>query len=176
MTLSAADVVTYTGGRLDATAAQVWLARGLAMVRRECGWSVTPTVTDEEVTLDGPGSRLLVLPTLKLVALTAVSEGGVAVEVDDLQWSARGLVRKTSGAPWSADYRAIVVTMTHGFDAAPDFDLAVLSVTDRISLAPTGGRPVSVGPFRWPEDRPEAGAFTAAERALLGQYRLESPA
>ena len=177
MALTAAAVATYTGGRLDEAAAQVWLPRGLARVRRWCGWSVTPVVTGDVVTLDGPGSRLLVLPTLKLGALTAVTEDGTTVDVGDLQWSARGLVRKSSGASWSADYGSIVVTMTHGFDAAPDFDVAVLSVIDRMSLAPSGGRPVSVGPFRWSEeDRPDGGAFTATERALLEQYRLESPA
>jgi len=177
MTLNAAAVEDYTSGRLDAEdpATQVWLDRGLAIARRWCGWPVTPAVTDDEVTLDGPGSRLLVLPTFKLVELTAVAEDGTAVDVDELLWSARGLVRKASGAPWSADYGSIVVTMTHGFAEAPDFDVAVLSVIDRMSLTPSGGQLVSVGPFRWSEDRHE-GAFTVTERALLGQYRLESPA
>ena len=175
MTLTAADVVTYTGSRLDEEAAQVWLTRGLAVVRRWCGWPVTPAVEDDEVTLDGPGSRLLVLPTVHVTELSAVVEDGVELDVDALLWSARGLVRKASGALWSADYRAIVVTMTHGYAAAPDFDAAVLSLIDRMSLAPAGGQLVGVGPFRWSEDRPE-GAFTASERALLGQYRLEDPA
>ncbi len=178
MALTTAEVATYTKGRLDAgdSATQVWLDRGLATARRWCGWQVTPVVDDDVVTLDGPGSRLLVLPTLKLVELTAVDEDGTGLDVADLAWSSRGLVRKKSGACWSAEYGSIVVTMTHGFGEAKDFDLAVLSVIDRISLAPDGGRPVSVGPFRWSEDRPEGGAFTAAEQAMLEQYRLESPA
>ena len=92
MTLTPTDVAAYTNGRLDAEAAQVWLDRGLAIARRWCGWQVT-TVTNDEVTLDGPGSRLLVLPTLKLVELTVVVEDGTAVDVADLLVSARGLVR-----------------------------------------------------------------------------------
>lgn len=151
--------------------------------RRFCGWHVTPVRQDHEVTLDGPGSPLLVLPTLRLVELTSVVEDGVALNVDaDLHVSLRGLVRKRSGACWSRHYASIVVTMTHGFaavaddddddDAAADFNAAVASFAERSAA---GRRPNVVGPVQWPvEAMAASAAFSVVEQGLLEQYRLES--
>lgn len=176
--LTAEDVERYTSGRLDKTAAETQrlLSVGLTVARRFCGWHVTGVREDDEVTIDGPGSALLVLPTLCLVTLTGVVEHGVALDVAlDLHVSARGLVRKRSGACWSAHYGAITVTMDHGFDQAPDFNAAVLSFIDRMSYAPDGGRPKGVGPFQYdPEAMAAASAFSAIERSMLEQYRLEA--
>lgn len=147
------------------------VARSVA--RRFCGWHVTPVHTAEVVTLDGPGSPLLVLPTLRLVEVVEVVENGVPVNVADLHWSTRGLVRKKSGALWSRNYGAIVVKMTHGFEEndALDFNAAVLSYAERSD----GDKPRVVGPFQW-DTKPMApgSAFSVAERSLLEQYRLES--
>lgn len=156
------------------------VARSVA--RRFCGWHVTPVLTDHVVTLDGPGSALLVLPTLQLVELTGVVEDGVELDVADLFVSARGLVRKKSGAWWSRNYGAIVVTMTHGFpdaagleegaiDYAQGFNAAVTSYAERSD----GAQPRVVGPFQWETTAMDAAStFTVAERSLLEQYRLES--
>jgi hypothetical protein len=176
--LNPGDVAQYTSGRLAAGDAETQrlLSFGLAAARRFCGWHVTGVREDDEVTIDGPGSALLVLPTLRLVALTGVVEHGLALDVAlDLHVSARGLVRKRSGMCWSAHYGAITVTMNHGFDDAPDFNAAVLSFIDRMSYAPDGGRPKGVGPFQYDsEAMAAASAFSAVERSLLEQYRLES--
>lgn len=159
------------------------VARSVA--RRFCGWHVTPVLEDDEVMLDGPGSALLVLPTLRLVELTGVVEDGVTLDVAaDLFVSARGLVRKKSGACWSRNYGAIVVTMTHGYDEvdaaaiaagrdqAAGFNKAVASIAERDA---NGAKPRTVGPFQWDSEKMADGsAFTVAERALLEQYRLES--
>lgn len=142
--------------------------------RRFCGWHVTPEREDDVVTIDGPGSGLLVLPTLRLVELTAVVEHGVTLNVGtDLQVSARGLVRKRSGARWSDCFGGIVVTMTHGFDEqeAADFNAAVASYAERTA----GDKPRVVGPVQWdPVAMAPGSAFSVAERSLLEQYRLES--
>lgn len=171
--LSAAAVEQYTKGRLDAADDETkrLLAEGLAEARRYCGWPVTPVRT-ETITLDGPGGKLLRLPTLRLVELVYVVEDG-DVEYDpdtDLYVSPLGLVSKRGGGNWSRHYGAIEVRMTHGFDGAPDFDGAVLSAIDRASLAPVGGRPRVVGPFQWET------TGTADERARLDLYRLERQA
>lgn len=174
---SVADVERYTSGRLAASNAETQrlLSAGLTAARRFCGWHVT-LAENYEVTLDGPGSTLLVLPTLKLVKLSGVVDDGLTLNVDtDLRVSARGLVSKRSGARWSRHFGAIKVTMDHGFDEAEDFNSAVLSFVDRSSFAATGGRPNQVGPFRYdPEVMAAASAFNAVERSLLEQYRLES--
>jgi hypothetical protein len=178
--LAKADVEQYTGGRLDKDDAETQkiLDRGLAAARRFCGWRVHPPMA-ETVTLDGSGGRLLRLPTLKLaepLALTVV-EDSVVVDVADLYVSFSGMLSKKSGSCWSDKLGGIVVTMTHGFDAAPDFDAAVLSWIDRASLAPAGGRARVIGPFQYESEGLAADStFTQSERALLEQYRLERPA
>lgn len=175
--LTADDVAQYTSGRLGAgdTETQRLLTAGLTAARRFCGWHVTE-VEDDEVTVDGPGSGLLVLPTLRLVELTGVVEHGVALDpATDLHVSARGLVRKKSGACWSGHYGAITVTMTHGFEKADDFDSAVLSFVDRSSLASEGGRERVIGPFQYDTEVMDANsAFSVVERSLLEQYRIEA--
>ncbi len=176
--LSTVDVELYTKGRLDRDDSETARAldAGLAAVRRWCRWHVTPDVTVTDLKVTGRGGPTLTLPTLNIITLTAVTEDGVELDVDDLDVDA-GMVEKTSGAWWSTRLGGITVTMTHGFTAAPDFDSAVLSFIDRQSLAPTGGRPTVVGPFQYPvEALADGSAFTIAERALLEQYRLESPA
>jgi len=190
--LTPPDVERYTSGRLAANDAETQrlLSAGLTAARRYCRWNVN-FVEGDVVTLDGPGSMLLVLPTLRLVNLTSVVENGVTLDVaTDLYVSARGLVRKRSGGCWSANYGSIgygsigywsanygsiVVTMDHGFDDTDDFNAAVLSFVDRSSLTPDGGRPKAIGPFQYYEEAMAAGsAFSAVERSLLDQYRLES--
>lgn len=148
--------------------------------RRFCGWHVTPVREDHTVTLDGPGSPLLVLPTLRLVELTAVVEDGVTLNVADLYVSKRGLVRKKSGGCWSSRYGSIVVTMTHGFpevdaddndeDAAGFMD-AVRSFAERVEA---GDKPRVVGPVQWDSVAMADGSeFSVVERSLLEKYRLE---
>lgn len=167
----------YTQGRLDADADETAeiLDRSLAEVRQWCGWHVTPILT-EEITVDGPGGKLLWLPTLRLVALTAVAEDGVELDVADLEWSATGLVRKPLSGLWTEKFRGITVTLTHGVDAK-DFEAAVYSVADRKSQMPVGGAIATVGPFRWVEEKVASGSsFLPAELAILQQYRLERSA
>jgi hypothetical protein len=167
--LTAADVEQYTQGRLvqgDAETIRL-LAERLAAARRYCGWHVTPIREDDELTLDGPGGWLLRLPTLRLVELVEVTENGVAIDVDDLYVSPLGMATKKSGACWAGNLGAITVTMTHGFDAAPDFDGAVLSSIDRSSFVSSGGRPRVVGPFQYETDG------TDSECAILDLYRIE---
>lgn len=174
--LDTAALAQYTKGRLvaDDSETERNLAAGLAAVQRWCGWHVTPVKQEHEVELDGPGGPLLRLPTLRLVELLSVTEDGVALSLGALEWSKTGLVRKKSGAPWSRKLGAITVKMNHGFDNAADFEAAVLSYIDRASQAPEGGKPIAVGPFRWPEEKiAEGSAYSMAELSILDLYRLE---
>lgn len=170
--LSTDIVEQYTKGRLVAgdDETERLLAERLAAARRYCGWHVTPVRADDQLTLDGPGGRLLRLPTMQLGELVEVTENGVALDVADLYVSPLGMVTKKSGACWANNLGAIVVKMTHGYDTAPDFDAAVLSAIDRASFAPLGGRPRVVGPFQYESDG------TDSECAILDMFRLERPA
>lgn len=172
-----ADVATFTLGRLaadDPRVAQL-LAEVLADVRAFCGWHVAPVLTSC-LTLDGPGSPLLVLPTLRMINLVSVTEDDVALDVSTLAWSSRGLVRKKSGGGWSGQFSSITVVFEHGVDEADaaGWRRAVLSCVDRRSLDIGGGQPTRVGPFEW--GSPAAGLFSQAEQAALEWFRLEKPA
>jgi hypothetical protein len=135
--------------------------------QRYCGWHVTPVKEGDEVTLDGPGGRLLMLPTLALVELTSVIEDGVEVPITDLYVSKAGMVKKKSGGCWSRHFGSIVVTMTHGYASAPNFEAAVASMSQRLSLEAAGGRLRVVGPFQYDD-------LSRSEQEMLASYRLES--
>jgi hypothetical protein len=153
--LTADDVADFTDGRLDSGDDEVvrMLAAALSVARQKAGWHVSPVKT-ETITIDGPDSRVLFLPTMKLNTLTSVEEDGVAARpVDDRQVSAgdgplmrrRVALRKRSGGWWTGEYGGIEITMNHGFTEAEavDWRQAILSMVDQMSLLPvsaaTGG-------------------------------------
>ena len=188
MTVDVVAVERFTHGRLgrDDPATQWQIDVALAAVRHYCGWHVTPVQT-VELTLDGPGGKLLVLPTLSVRSITRVTECGTYLDPGDITWSANGRVVKRSAAPWTNEFRAITVEMTHCFDRLPDLEAVVLSSIDRggFSTVVTGGGGVKViGPFQYDNGltttsggASEAGpSFTSAERTILDRYRLEKPA
>lgn len=132
--LTAADLASYTNGRLpaDAPETQQLLNRALAGARRYCGWVVTPAVSGAVLYLDGPGTRDLSLPTMNMTALTDVVEDGIDLDVTTLAWSRQGIMRKTTGHRWSRQLGAIQVTITHGYSVedAADWRGAVLAACD----------------------------------------------
>jgi hypothetical protein len=173
------DVERYTSNRLDKDDPETTrlLSAGLTAARGFCGWHVIGVRQVEGLPRNGTGGRLLALPTFRLLELTSLTENGVALDVTGIVESADapGHLYKKSGGTWSRGYSNIAVAFTHGFADADDFNAAVLSFVDRSSLAVEGGRPKAIGPFQYYEEAMAAGsAFSAAERSLLEQYRLES--
>jgi hypothetical protein len=151
--LTTDDVEQFTAGRMLADDPEVerMLAAALVTARREVGWHVSPVIEDDELILDGPGSRILTLPTRKLVELTTVVEDGTSLNIDDLNWSAGGppgilerpiSVRKRSGGWWSGDYQGVAVTMDHGYteEEAADWRQAVLTLVDQMGSLVGVGR------------------------------------
>jgi hypothetical protein len=148
--LEASDVATFTNGRLAADAVtQQMLDAAQITARRDAGWHVCPVRTDDTVIIDGPDSRILYLPTRKLVALTSIEEDGTALTplADKVSWSAGGppglldgpvRVRKRGRGWWTPEYQGIEVTMTHGYteEEAADWRRAVLSMVDQMALIP----------------------------------------
>jgi hypothetical protein len=150
--LSPADVELYTGGRLSAGDPEVQriLTAALVIARRDVGWHVSPVV-EQTVTLDGPGSRILNLPSRRVISLTGVKEDGVALTLTDLTWSAGGppgflerpvSVRKRSSGWWTCDYQAVEVSMVHGYteEEAADWRQAILQMVDQMATTTAAGR------------------------------------
>lgn len=133
--LTAADVAAFTGGRLaDNATTQLLLDAALAAARRYAGWAVSP-VTETTAVLDGPGGKMLPLPTMNLLEVESLDEDGVEWDVADLRCSRLGFVTKRSGGYWTSVPGSIEVTFTHGFyetDAA-DWRRAVLQLVDAMS-------------------------------------------
>ena len=150
--LSAVDVEDFTNGRLKSDDPEVvrMLNAALVTARHYCGWAVTPVIVDDAVTLDGPGSRILMLPTRKLVALTSISENGVALSLASVSAQPGGppgitsrpaAVRKSSGGWWGRTYQSIDVVMTHGYteEEAADWRYGVLSMVDEMGQIQMSG-------------------------------------
>ena len=175
MTLDALAVESYTQGRLNRDDAETarQLAAALAAARRYCGWHVTPVATNESITLDGPGGRTLMLPTLQLGTLTSISENGVSVNLADVQISSRGLVLKNDGTFWTDKLGGIVAVITHGYATAPDFEAVIHGSIDRGAFS-TSKTAIAIGPFRYAEQSISSSSpFTDAERAVLDLSTLE---
>jgi hypothetical protein len=151
--LSTDDLVAYTDGRLaDDGEAVRMLAAALKVARNKVGWHVSPVRT-ETITIDGPDSRVLFLPTMKLNTLTSVKENGTTLDLSTIGVSAgdgplmrrRVALRKRTGRWWTGEYGGIEITMNHGFTEAEasDWRQAVLSMVDQMSMLPvsaaTGG-------------------------------------
>lgn len=166
-----------------------------AAVVRYCGWPVLYT-EDAEVTLDGPGCPLLVLPTLHLVEITAITENGVDVDLDYVKWSKDGRVRKSRTYPldsswfwnyetsgggsgygwwWTGEFQGITVTMTHGYEECPDFEKAVTMVAESMAASGLRDDPAmtlkQVDDVRYGWSEKEVESIVGAH--LLAPYRLE---
>jgi hypothetical protein len=196
--LQVADVVAFTHGRLaDDSDTKKTLDAALIAARREVGWHVSPIRVDDVLILDGPWSRILQLPTRKIIALTEIKENGTVLPLSTLNWSIgdtnnygpgrAAVVRKLSQACWSGDYGSIEVTMTHGYTEAQaaDWRQAVLSMVDQMSLLPVSagasrssadmtGKQIDDVEYRW-----GFGIMGLAEQALfsvshiLANYRIQ---
>lgn len=128
------------------------LAAALTVARQKVGWHVSP-IRSESMTIDGPDSRVLFLPTMKIRSLTSVEEDGVTLDTSKISISVgdgpmmrrRAALRKRAGGWWTGEYGGLNITMSHGFDEteAGDWRQAVMSMVDQMSMLPvsaaTGG-------------------------------------
>lgn len=152
--LTAADVNEFTGGRLADDAGDGlttdMLNAALTAARRAVGWHVSPARIADEVIIDGPGSRILYLPTRKLNDLVSIDEDGTTLDpATALRWSAGGppgsagrpvAIRKRSNGWWTDQYQAVTVVMDHGYSEseAADWRYAILSMVNQMAMISTG--------------------------------------
>lgn len=137
-------------------------------VRSACGWHIAPSVT-ETVKVEGDGSRVLLLPTLHLTAVTEIRDEAGEV-VSGYRIRENGIVR---GRVWRND-ELYSLDITHGYDAWPP---ELQEIIERLGdAAGTPGSIVQVGQVRYAVDpatgAPIAGRLTALDQAVLERYRL----
>lgn len=114
---------TLTQGQID---------RAASAIRAACGWHIAPVVT-ETIIVNSDGSQDLLLPSLRVVDVTAVriwNESTKTLEsVQDWSlrtgWAAGGILHRDGC--WPRGYRVIEVDLVHGFDQCPPELLQVLA-------------------------------------------------
>lgn len=133
-----------------------------ALVTAYCGWHISPSRT-ETLVLDGPGGRTLLLPTLHVIEVAAVTSDGITLDPDSYDWSETGIVELRSGR-FSRRLRGVTVTLTHGYTFMPD---EVQQVIDYMAGAGFGPRAVQVG-----QVRVETPTGWVAAESILDRYKL----
>ncbi|ALY10736.1 head-to-tail adaptor [Arthrobacter phage Suppi] len=149
-------------------------------IRREAGWHIGPAVVGHSVTLDGPGGPTLSLPTQKLTELVSVTELGVSLDVDELDWSELGLVQRVNCGSWTRRYRKIVVVMDHGYDELAQIKFLTLSLVARGLASPMGATREQAGAMsiNWATvQQGVSGGLVPLdyEREIINSYKLVAP-
>lgn len=156
--------------------ADFWLKAAHGAVRRFCGWHVAPAVT-ETLTLDGNGGTDILLPSLRVVELAAVTNDGVDVTAN-VDTSRAGILRLTTGR-WTNRLGRVSVTLRHGYDLdeVPEVAAIIAGVAKR---GPNSGRvdtseAVNGSSRGGALDRgaPLSIPLTLVEQEALSTYRLE---
>src|SRR5664279_1332455 len=172
--------VTTTRTDMDLDAAS-------AAIRGYCRWMIWPATT-ETLILDGPGTDVLMIPTMNLTAITQLIETPrgpsptpVTLDITKLEWSAAGMVWRTDsvwgpysafggfGGMWTSRARGISITITHGYDDVPaEIRRLTLDLARRSALNPMALSAQQVGL------RSESYAgrgILLDEKAMLDTYR-----
>lgn len=102
----------------DTYTAELVLAGASDLIVEYAGWHISPSIT-ETLVVDGSGTIIQPLPTLRLTDVAAVVEGGLAVPAANYTWSDNGLLEKIRFGSWTGQRRGITATITHGWDTPP---------------------------------------------------------
>ncbi|QKS20989.1 hypothetical protein HUN58_14630 [Curtobacterium sp. Csp1] len=125
---------------------QFWLDAAQGAVRRFCGWHVAPVIT-ETIRLDGTGQRTLLVPSGRILDVTAATSDGrdVLAQVDV---SGKGMLELRDGGLWSSRLGGISITLRHGYEVTEAPDVAGVIATAAARGGGPGGQIVSqaVGP------------------------------
>ena len=142
----------------------------IAAIRGYCGWHIAPAY-DATFVVDGPGGRVLSLPTLRLNSVVSVTENGTELDADAFEWSHDGTLRRSCN--WTERYRGIVVVANSGFDKIPADLLAVVidAFAQAKAIPLNEPPPEKMGPF---EFGGSAGGvvFNASQQIILDRYRI----
>lgn len=135
-------------------------------IRSYCGWHVSPVI-EQSITLDGDGGTVLILPTLRLVALDEVRVNGAVIP--NVEWSEFGALR----GQWPSRWRSIEVDIRHGYEAPADLLGVALEAAARAVNSELGGQAETIGPFSFTASEGSTALFDH-ELRVLDRYRLPS--
>jgi hypothetical protein len=170
----------WTGGKVQAADPRVGplLAGASAGIRRWCGWHIAP-VLEETLTGDGPGGRLVLLPTGRLLSVLSATNAGADVDVDGLDFSRHGMIELHEGGAWSSRFGTVSVRVRHGWDLVdvPDVAQIIKQVTANALSSPMGATREQAGTVSvaWATTAPGvAGGLSLLQRDLdvLAAFRI----
>lgn len=136
---TAEELASYVQSDLDRSTAELNLAIVSASIRTACGWSISEEVSATFV-LNGTGRPTLFMPTLRLTAVTSVTELGVTVDPTLYEWTDSGILRRLLYGIWTSAARGVTVIATHGYATVPaEIKGACLEHAARLMSSPEGG-------------------------------------
>jgi hypothetical protein len=151
------------------------LVQAESLVRGFCGWHITPSRT-ETVELRAVGGSVLVLPSLHVTAVTAVTDATTPLTVEtEYTWSAAGVLTRLG---YWGDGTIVEVEFTHGYDDAPaDVEAVVQAVAQRALDNPRSLVRTQVGPFgdtysTTAPNQSSSLALLESEKETLRRYRI----
>lgn len=169
---SVADLSAYIGREIAEDDASALLALDLASgaVREYCGQYLS-LVEDESITLNGSGTRVVLMPETPVTEVTSVSVSGETLETEKWSWTAEGVLNRISGT-WPTAARSIVVVYSHGFAEIPAAVKAVvLSVASRVLDSPAAVKQESIGAYSVTYTN-GAPTLLDSETGALSRYRV----
>lgn len=153
--------------------AQSALDAATATVRAYCGWHVTPSVTEDLTVQPVQYATQIFLPSLHITDVAAVTLDGIDLVADDYRWTPNGVLTRVDGAYWwpylSEPAQVATVTLTHGYEDAPDVAQVVMALATRLQSAVGGARIRQVGQVVY--DNPTTDG-EKDEKAVLDKYRI----
>jgi hypothetical protein len=154
------------------------LSRASDSVRGHCHWTVSREVVTDAQPNTGRGRHRLWLPTLHLVSVDEVTEGGLTLTAGQhFTWDQHGVVYRNGR--WPYQLNAVVLTYTHGYAedhrnyrVAHDVTLAAAA---RICGNPLRHSSEQTGSEAWVSGIAQADAtLSKGEREQLDSFTLDT--
>lgn len=151
-----------------------------------CHWDPTTPVVNEQVLLDGSGTRLLTLPSLYVTAVSAVTvtrwdASTYAAQIGaggDVGWSENGelawLPSSLQGNGWPEGKQNVAVTYSGGYATTPpDLAAALASIDQRLPKIQSGLQNAKIGTASMTYAATvAAGGLLVVEQMVLDRYRI----
>ena len=141
--------------------------QAVALVQSYCGWHIAPSQQDV-LTLDGNGSRTIMLPSLHVTVVNSVSVDGTVLDASAYDWSEAGIIELRCGR-FPDRFRCVVVDFWHGYEEFPAPVQAVLSQLWEDGMS---GSLVQVGQVRYAAPGSNGDAEVVTIQAILDRYKL----
>lgn len=153
------------------------LQRASGAIRSKTHWTVSREVVVDEVNNTGRGRELLWLPTLHLVSIEAVVEGGLTLtDGVHFAWEETGTVYRNGY--WPGKVNSVAVSYTHGYPEGHHHLLTCkdicLAVAARMTGNPLRHSSETTGSESWVAGVAQAeAALSSGEIAQLEPFTLE---